>query len=224
MRCHSPPVLLSPRVLFPWLAIAALAAAAPHHGLAQSPGSASPHPLAQALDWLTGQKMQRELDLLPQQQEQLAALKGELRSKTKEVYQEIDATGIPKEDRKILREQAKVELGDEVARELERVLLPHQLKRLRQIALQRRLGQHTPSLSAAAALSSADLAQELGITDQQRDELRRKEKEVKAELERKAKELLRELRNEAQDELSEVLTPTQRQQLKEMLGEKFEWE
>lgn len=54
--------------------------------------------------------------------------------------------------------------------------------------------------------------------------LQAKEREVKQELEKKAKELLRQLRDEAHAELLEVLTPTQRAKLKEMVGEKFEWE
>jgi Spy/CpxP family protein refolding chaperone len=206
------------RVLVAWLVTCVVAAQA------QNPRPAQPNPLALSLDWLTGEKMLKELEILPDQQEKLRALRGELKAKTKEAYEAIDATGIPKDDRKVLREQAKAEVGGEVAREIEQVLLPHQIKRLRQIVLQRRLGQHTFGGSAAAALGSEDLANELGITDKQREELKTKEKELKEELERKAKELLRQLKDESQEELFEILTPTQRQRLKEMLGERFEWE
>ena len=208
----------SSQILLAWLILAPLAIHAQVPTTPQAPS------LALSLDWLTGDKMLKELEILPSQQEKLAALKGELRSKTKEAYQEIDATGIPKDDRKILREQAKAQIGDEVAHEIEQVLLPHQVKRLRQITLQRRLGQHTFGVSAASALGSDDLAHELGITAEQQALLKTKEKEVKQELERKAKELLRQLRDEAHAELLEVLAPAQRQKLKDMLGEKFEWE
>jgi len=210
------------RMLLAWLMTCVLAA--------QAQGPTPPQPLAQqslllsqALDWLTSEKMLKELDILPSQQEKLGTLKGELKGRTKQAYEAIDASGIPKDDRKVLREQAKAQASADAAREIEQVLLPHQIKRLRQIMLQRRLGQHTFG-GSAAALGSDDLAQELGISDKQQEELKAREKEAKAELEQKAREVLRQLREEAHEKVFDVLTPAQRQKLKEMLGEKFVWE
>jgi hypothetical protein len=191
---------------------------------AQAPRAAQPPSLALSLDWLTSEKMVKELDILASQQDKLGHLKGELKAKMKEAYEAIDASDLSKDNRKTLREAAKAQVSDEVAREIEQVLLPHQIKRLRQIMLQRRLGQHTFGGSAAAALGSDDLAEELDITEKQREELKTKEKEVQQELEKKAKEIFRQLRDEAHAELLEVLNPAQRQKLKEMLGERFEWE
>ena len=96
---------------------------------------------------------------------------------------------------------------------LEKILLPHQLERLKQIELQGRLQQ-----GGAAALSGGQLAEALGLTPEQQDQLRQKAEEVQQEMQQK----IVQLRAEAREKLLEVLTPEQRAKLESMMGDQFD--
>ena len=188
------------------------------------PAREKPVSLADSLYWLTSEKMLKELEILPSQKEKLEKLRRERQAKTSEAVQKIDsAADIPQEEKEALRHEAQAKVNDAAARDLENILLPHQVKRLRQIALQRRLGGAYLGLNVAASLGSEDLAEELGITDKQWEDLTAKEQEVHKEMQAKAKEILRELQDEAREKLFKLLTPRQRAQLKEMMGPKFVW-
>ena len=94
------------------------------------------------------------------------------------------------------------------------ILLPHQRKRFDQLRLQTQMRN-----SGAGALENEKLIEQLGITDEQREELKKK----RAEVEEKLRQKLDQLRKEAQDEIFSVLTPAQRDTLKELVGREFEF-
>ena len=94
------------------------------------------------------------------------------------------------------------------------VLLPHQSKRLEQIALQMKMKNR----GDAATLVSKDVAEELGIDEDQQKRIKSRAAEIKKEMEQ---EIAR-VKEEARKKLMRELTPTQRKQLDELMGEKFE--
>lgn len=104
-------------------------------------------------------------------------------------------------------------LKAEQKKKMEKVLLPHQIDRLRQVALQ----THMKQAGTAGALAA--IKEELGMTDEQAATLKKRAKEVNeklvkdiAELKEKAKKGL----------LKEVLTSEQNSKLEKMIGEKYE--
>ena len=98
--------------------------------------------------------------------------------------------------------------------ELKQLLLPHQIDRLHQVALQ----THMRQAGTAGALANKKVAEELGISDEQIDRLKEKSKELKAKMEEKIKKL----KEQMKQELLEELTSEQRRKLDAMTGDKYE--
>lgn len=92
------------------------------------------------------------------------------------------------------------------------ILLPEQQKRLDQVSRQIRMNR----LGTAKALSGK-IAEELGITGEQKKKLRAKSKELRKELEEK----MAELRAKAKKELLKELSAEQREKLTDLLGDEF---
>jgi len=181
------------------------------------------NPVAQAVYWLGNEQMLKELDILPDQKEKLDKIRSEMQKKTTDAYSSIDFKDVKPEDRTAKYYEVINKVNDEVAKDVEKVLLPHQIKRLKQIMMQTRLASAGYGYGGAAALGQEDIAQELGITDQQREELKKAEEEVRAEVQKKTQEFYKKLQEEAREKLYKVLTPAQRKKLEDLQGEKFEW-
>jgi Spy/CpxP family protein refolding chaperone len=169
---------------------------------------------------LMNEDVQKEIELVDDQVDELQQLgeelRDEMRSEMGSMFQEMrDATD---EEREAMRE----EIGEKMAEfqkkaegRVKDVLLPHQFDRLKQINTQQQL-----NAGGGQGLMRGPLAEELGITDAQREELAEKAREVQEEMQKK----IAELRAEAQDDLLSVLKPEQRKKLESMMGEKFEME
>ena len=97
--------------------------------------------------------------------------------------------------------------------ELQDVLLPHQIRRLKQIHLQ--LGLRTV---AEHAQMSDEIADILDLTETQKKRLLEKAAEIKSEMQAKIDQIRRE---GEQKLLAEVLTPTQLEKLKRQIGRRF---
>jgi hypothetical protein len=92
-------------------------------------------------------------------------------------------------------------------------LLPHQSKRLKQLEVQLRMrGRMMGALDG-------DVAQQLGITEDQQGKLREKAEGLERELRKK----MAEARKQMQDQLLAELSPEQRTQFNELVGEPFEF-
>lgn len=97
---------------------------------------------------------------------------------------------------------------------LQQILLPHQLERLEQVQTQLSFRNQ-----GVAALAGDKLAETLSLTDEQRQQLREKQREYQQRL----REEIERLKQDLQDEImSDVLTISQTQKLKEMLGERYQ--
>jgi hypothetical protein len=181
------------------------------------------NPLGQWLGWLSVPQIQTELEILPEQRDQLAQLRSEMMEKINQRYQET-ATGSAEE-----RQQKYQELSQAFAAEADKkvsdVLLPHQLQRLRQIGLQLKMsGGAYGAAYGGGAFDSADVAEALGITAEQQTQMREKQQEIREEVRLKTQEFYRQMQDEAREKLLSVLTPIQRKKLDDLLGPKFEWQ
>lgn len=110
-----------------------------------------------------------------------------------------------KENMKRMREQHQSDL--------KQLLLPHQIDRLHQIALQ----THMRSAGTAGALSNSKVAEALDLSDDQVKQLKDKSKQLNEDLQKKIEELKQEMKKE----LLGVLNAEQRQKLQEMTGEDY---
>ena len=96
------------------------------------------------------------------------------------------------------------------------MLLPHQIKRLKQVALHNRMNE----MGTADALTSGSLADALELTDEQKKLLKEKSKEI----EERVKAEVAKIRADAKDELYKVLDAKQQAKLRELVGDHFEKE
>lgn len=161
--------------------------------------------------FLLGQKsVQEELKLSDEQTKQVK----ELMDKQRESFQGL--RDLSQEERRTKMQELNKANNEAVAK----ILKPEQLKRVRQIALQRQ---------GAAAVSNEEVAKELKITDEQKEKIR--EIQMKAGEEMRGlgfDEEARKKRQEAMKTMNEkitgVLTAEQKEKLKKMQGEPFKGE
>jgi len=163
------------------------------------------------------QDVQKEIELTDDQGAELQTLAESIRSEIGEemqgMFQGMRELSDEERETRMTEIRARFEeIGKDAESRMQKVLLPHQFDRLKQIDLQSRLQR-----GGAAALSEGELAETLGLTETQRDELREKQEQVQKELDEK----IGQLRVEARNQLLEVLTPEQRAKLEGMMGSDF---
>lgn len=177
-----------------------------------------PNPLGTSLQWLWGEQMEKELEIVPDQKEALTKLRTDAYAKMRTLYDMSIAD--PQERMKKYQESAKA-LGEETEKKVQEILLPHQLRRIKQIALQMQL----QSVGyGGGGLQVGSLADDLKITDEQKAQLQEKQKEVQKEMQEKTQAFYKQLQEESREKLFSVLTPEQRKKLDELIGEKFQWQ
>jgi Spy/CpxP family protein refolding chaperone len=161
------------------------------------------------------EEVQQELQLVDEQKDKVRDIVEGSRDKFREVFSNMaEETRDLSEDERRAKFREKFEsVNTEIEKELGKVLLPHQMDRLKQIDLQTRVRYR-----GAGALTSGDLAKALNLTEEQREKLEKKQAEVQEELQTK----IRELQLEAREKVIAVLTPEQQAQLKKMLGDQFD--
>jgi Spy/CpxP family protein refolding chaperone len=171
-----------------------------------------------ATQLLQDENVRRELDLVDEQVSKLRDIATKLQEDMQAQFQGFDFGSLRdlSEEERNARFAEMRKKGEEVAasaqKEIDGVLLPHQRERLKQLMVQSQM-----RFGADRALTSGTLAEELGITEEQKETLAKKQEEVQQSLQEK----MAKLRQEAQDELLSVLTPTQQAKLKSMVGEPF---
>jgi Spy/CpxP family protein refolding chaperone len=163
------------------------------------------------------QEVRSEIELSEDQQAELETLGQTIRD---EMRQEMQGMFEGMRDLSDDERQAKFgeirsrfeEINKDAEARMQKVLLPHQFDRLKQIDLQSRLQR-----GGADALSEGELAETLGLTESQREQIREKSEEVQKDLNEK----IAQLRVDARKQLLEVLTPEQRAKLESMMGSDF---
>jgi hypothetical protein len=158
-----------------------------------------------AFDLLSNPEVRGDLEMLDDQYQQLQKLDAEVRQRAARQLRDIDFS-----DSGTVVEQIR-RIRDEVQSDLEKVLLPHQLQRLQQLAARSRLRYR----SLAELLTSEPLKTRLEISDEQADTLNQAEEEIDREL----AEQIAKLRVEARDRLLDRLKRRQREQVEEIFGD-----
>ncbi len=187
-------------------------------GMMQSPAAA----------WgmlLRSEKVQKELELVDDQKAKLKEVADKYIAKLREAMprrQEGEELSREQREARFAEMRKKMEaMAEENKKAIEEVLLPHQIERLKQIALQ---------LRGTQALNDKDVQEALGLTGDQKEKI----KQVGEEMAKKRGELfgggggqgMREkfeaLRKETDQKLMEVLTAEQKEKFEKLKGSKFE--
>ncbi|MEX0643319.1 MAG: hypothetical protein WD468_11490 [Pirellulales bacterium] len=161
--------------------------------------------------------VQQELQLIDEQRDKVDDVIADARQRIGDEMRDMFA-----EMRDLSDEERQARFGEirtrfekfsqEADADLKKVLLPHQIERLKQIDVQQRIQQQ-----GANALTAGDLADALNLTDDQRDKLEQRANEVRQELQEK----IAKLRLEARDKMLDVLTSEQRAKLDSLMGDAF---
>ena len=184
--------------------------AIPEMGFVGSPLMTAP----EGMSLLSDASVQKDLELVDDQIDKLRDMQREFGREMKEQIGDLTKGDFDKDRIKDIGALV-TRLRETQKSQMEQLLLPHQLDRLKQVRLQR----HMEAAGTAGALGGK-IAEELGITAEQKQLLKEREQEIKQEMAEK----MAKLREEAREELLEVLNPTQREKLKQMIGEKFKSE
>lgn len=161
---------------------------------------------------LRNEAVQKDLELSDEQIELIEGLSQGRGGDRESIMAELD--GLSGEERMEKIREIRDRRTEEMKKELDDILLPHQIERLEQIANQ------ASAQGGARSLIGGSLAEKLGITEDQKERLRSKAEELQREMNEK----IAKLRAEMQDELLGELTADQRAQYREMMGEAFKFE
>lgn len=165
---------------------------------------------------LMNEQIREELEIVPDQLEKLQKIGEQGREGMREMFSGM--RDLNEEERRAKWEEIRAKMEERRAalqEEIDNVLLPHQKERLDQIQVQMRMRG-----GAGRALGGDFLAEKLGITDAQKEQLEKVREEVEAELQKK----MAEIRAEAEEKILGVLTATQKAQLEKLRGEPFEFQ
>lgn len=159
---------------------------------------------------LTQEAIQKELELVGDQIDDIKALQEEQR----ETMREVIADGRGGDRAEMMGKLRDMNKGYEA--KASDILLPHQVKRLKQLMVQ---DQSRRGGGATSGSLPENIIEELGITDEQLEEMKKKAEEVTKEMNEK----IAKIRAEAQDDVLSVLDKDQQSRYKEMVGKAFQF-
>ncbi len=155
--------------------------------------------------------VQQDLELIPPQIERLQAAVEQMRTELRDVFGRMQ--DVPREQRADAMREFVEELRADAEATVESTLLPHQRTRLTQISNQMQMRG-----GAMRGLVSGPVADQLNITDDQRERLQARAQQLEAQLQQR----MNELRAQALERLLQELTPTQREEYRKLVGAPFE--
>lgn len=170
-------------------------------------------PMGDAFTLANNEDIQKELELLDDQVEQLNAINKEFSEQISEELKGLREGNMNLENPRRLADLIQ-ELEKKKRARMQEILLPHQFDRLQQISLQQQMKHR----GEAATLMSDQIAEQLGITDEQKERMKERSEEIKKDLAEK----IEQLKLEARDELLQELTREQRKKLEELTGPAYE--
>lgn len=178
------------------------------------------NPYGRSLEWLANPQVQEELHLTADQGDKVKQTQDEMRKKVGALYhsEELNEKDARKRGQ-LYRERIQV-LSDEAESKARAILTPAQADRLQQMIRQTQMDWG--SLGIIGVLLDRDVGEKLGLSEQQRDELRRKQALVFEENNRKLDEFRRQLRAATREKMFSLLTDQQRKTLEGLLGPRFE--
>jgi len=181
------------------------------------------------------EEVQKELELVDDQKEQLRKIADDMGQQMRQMFQGMADLSPEQRQAKFNESREKMQAASEAARKkVDEILLPHQSDRLKQLALQ---------MQGTSALMDPKIQEELKFTEEQKQKLQaaREKFEAKmremmpqrdanqprpersdAEREQRRKQF-DDLRKAATSESEAVLTAAQKEQLENMKGKKFDF-
>ena len=170
------------------------------------------------LGLLNIEQVQKEIELVDDQKEQVRKLNEEQQTAMREAF--AGFRDLSEDERRKRGEELRGKMEaqqKEVRAKLDEILLPHQSERLKQISIQVR---------GTSALADPAVAEELGLTEDQKQKIRQVGEEMRASFQGGNREGGRErfeaMRKEAEEKTLAVLTAEQKTKLEQMKGEAFE--
>ena len=160
---------------------------------------------------LSQDQFHEDLALVPDQKERITTLRRDMQEKRSKLYGDIRKME-PGKIGTLVRDTEK-QLMDETRQRLNEILLPHQVDRLRQVKTQLQMRSR-----GAGALASGELAETLGLTEKQRNDLAEKQREAEKQLREKIDEIRKQL---VKDVIQDVLTAEQRDKLTKLIGDEL---
>lgn len=159
----------------------------------------------------------KELELTEDQQAKLREIGEQMRERMREQF--AGMRDLSQEEREArfreMREKMEAQMK-EVREKVNQILLPHQQKRLEQIAFQMRLRMGGGGLGGL--IDNEETVKKLGLTEDQIQKLR----QIREETMERLRTLPQQIQKEAEEKAMNVLTDQQKQMLKELMGERFE--
>ena len=163
---------------------------------------------------LMSQDVRDELEISEEQLGDLRAMGEEMRDQMRSMF--AGMRDLPPEERRERFESMRDQMQDVRAEAEERlgdILLPHQMERLREINVQQQVRR-----GGLGGALRGELGEELGITEDQREQLVTRAQELQQEMQEK----IEKMRKDAQEELMGMLTSDQRSKLESMMGTEFD--
>ena len=162
---------------------------------------------------LQREEVREEIMLVDDQVEQLEELNNDFRNAMRSEFEKMREEG--SRDWTKIREFATQKQA-EMKEEVDSILLPHQVSRLKQLSVQSRINRS----GAQGALESDEVKDALGLSDEQLEEIRDVAEETQAEL----REKIAELQKEARKKIHAVPTPEQQKTWEELTGDEFQFQ
>jgi Spy/CpxP family protein refolding chaperone len=177
---------------------------------------------------LQSEQVQKELELVDDQKTKLNEIREKAMAKMREAFGDREALkNLSAEERKTRFAEAGKKLAaqaEETKKEIEGVLLAHQVERLNQIALQVRgvAAFQDKEVQEALGLSSDQLDKMKSLGEASRDKFRSAMEGLRGSSDQERRAKFQELRKQAEDEVMGVLTSEQKEKFDKMKGPKFE--
>lgn len=169
---------------------------------------------------LRNESVQTEIDLVDDQMQEIETMQEQMWAEIREEM--AAARDLEPEERRARFMELREEMAEkrrDYDEKVESVLLPHQLKRLKELQVQSRARRYGNN-GSIGILQDEEILEELGIDEDKAAELEEKAEEVMEKLQEK----IRKLRTEAEDEILSVLSSEQQKKFREMVGESFEFQ
>ncbi|MGO8744635.1 MAG: Spy/CpxP family protein refolding chaperone [Thermoguttaceae bacterium] len=167
--------------------------------------------------------VQKELNLTDDQKEKLKEYSDKAQAAMRELFAGMQDLSADERAAKMAENRKKLDgQAEEAKKTIEGILLPNQLDRLKEVALQRRGPQ---------ALADKEVQTSLALTDDQKDKIKtigedtmKKAQEIRAEGgdPQEARTKVQSLAKEAQEKVMELLTAEQKEKFEKMKGAKLE--
>ena len=167
---------------------------------------------------LSQQSIIKDMDLSDEQQDNLKKLGEDVRAEMRDMWRSMQ--GKSQEERS---EEIKSFMTD-LKGEMDKILLPHQRKRFRQITLQNSMRRGRGRTGGVTALlQNKGLMKELGYDEEELKELMDKVKKKTEEVNEEVNRKVAKIREEGQKEVMSVLPKKLQNAIKEQLGESFDF-